>query len=92
LDASIISECVEKCEEEGYDAIAVHNTSDPSFWSKVRNLERDCYRDDELNISVRFIRRDIFNEIGMFDENLVAGEDYDLHNRLIEAGFNPSFP
>jgi hypothetical protein len=28
LDASIISECVEKCEEEGYDAIAVHNTSD----------------------------------------------------------------
>ena len=42
LDVSIISECVEKCEEEGHDAIAVHNTSDPNFWSKVRNLERDC--------------------------------------------------
>ena len=89
LDSSIISECVEKCEGEGYDAIAVHNTSDPtiSFWSKVRNLERECYRDDELNIGARFIRRDIFNVIGMFDENLVAGEDYDLHNRLTEAGF-----
>jgi len=89
LDSSIIKECIEKCEEEGYDAIAVHNTSDPmiSFWSKVRNLERDCYRDDELNIGARFIRKDIFNKIGMFDENLVAGEDYDLHNRLIEAGF-----
>jgi len=89
LDSSIISECVEKCEEEGYDAIAVHNTSDPtiSFWSKVRNLERECYRDDELNIGARFIRKNIFDKIGMFDENLVAGEDYDLHNRLIEVGF-----
>lgn len=89
LYPNIVSECVEQCEGKGYDAIAVHNTSDPtiSFWSKVRNLERDCYRDDELNIGARFIKRDIFNEIGMFDENLVAGEDYDLHNRLIGAGF-----
>lgn len=89
LDSSIISECVDKCKEEGYDAIAVHNTSDPtiSFWSKVRNLERDCYREDELNIGARFIRKDIFDIVGFFDENMIAGEDYDLHNRLIEGGF-----
>ena len=89
LDPSIVSECVEMCEGNGYDAIAVHNTSDPtiSFWSKVRNLERDCYKDDELNIAARFFRNDIFDSIGSFDENLIAGEDYDLHNRLVEGGF-----
>ncbi len=89
LDDTVVAECVEMCEEKGYDAVAVHNTSDPtiSFWSKVRNLERDCYRDDELNIAARFFRKDIFDDIGLFDENLVAGEDYDLHNRLIDAGF-----
>ena len=89
LDSSIVLECIDKCEEEGYDAIAVHNTSDPtiSFWSNVRNLERDCYKDDESNIAARFFRKDIFNSIGLFDENLIAAEDYDLHNRLIEGGF-----
>lgn len=89
LDPNIVSECIDQCENNGYDAIAVHNTSDPtvSFWSKVRKLERDCYKDDELNIGARFIRKDIFDAIGLFDESLVAGEDYDLHNRLINAGF-----
>jgi glycosyltransferase involved in cell wall biosynthesis len=89
LEPSIVSECIEVCEKKGYDAIAVHNASDPtiSFWSKVRNLERNCYRYDELNIGARFIRKDIFNNIGFFDEKLVAGEDYDLHNRLIKGGF-----
>ena len=29
----------------------------------------------------------LFFTISGFDENLVACEDYDLHNRLIEAGF-----
>jgi GT2 family glycosyltransferase len=52
----------------------------------VRNLERDCYKDDELNIAARFFRKDIFNKIGLFDESLVACEDYDLHNRLIDKG------
>jgi len=89
LDPTVVEEAVKKCEEEGYDAICVHNTSDPtiSFWSKVRKLERDCYRDDELNVAARFLRKNIFDAVGGFDENLVACEDYDLHNRLLKAGF-----
>jgi glycosyltransferase involved in cell wall biosynthesis len=88
VEQTVIEECVRKCEEEGFDAIAVHNTSDPtvSFWSKVRKLERDCYRDSELNIAARFIRKDIFEAVGGFDEELVAAEDYDLHNRLLKKG------
>src|SRR5659263_671550 len=42
----VVEECIAKCEHEGFDAIAVHNTSDPtiSFWSKVRKFERDMYK------------------------------------------------
>jgi glycosyltransferase involved in cell wall biosynthesis len=89
LDSFIVEEAVQKCEKEGYDAIAVHNTSDPttSFWSKVRKFERDCYRDDELNIAARFFKKKVFNVVGGFNESLVAGEDYDFHNRLLEKGF-----
>lgn len=89
VEPEVIEEAVKKCENENYDAICIHNTSDPtiSFWSKVRKLERDCYRDDELNVAARFFKREIFEAIGGFNELLVAGEDYDLHNRLLEGGF-----
>ncbi|ENN96229.1 glycosyl transferase family protein [Methanocaldococcus villosus KIN24-T80] len=89
LEPTVIEEAVKKCEEEGYDAVCIHNTSDPtiSFWAKVRKLERDCYEDDKLNVAARFIRKDAFENVGGFDENLVAAEDYDLHNRLLRAGY-----
>jgi len=89
LEPTVVEEAVRKCEKEGYDAIAIHNTSDPtiSFWSKVRKFERDCYRDDELNIAARFFKKKVFEAIGGFNESIVAAEDYDFHNRLLEAGF-----
>jgi len=89
LEPTVIEEAVRKCELEGFDAVCVHNTSDPtvSFWARVRKLERDCYADDELNVAARFFRKDVFEAVGGFDENLVAGEDYDIHNRLLEFGF-----
>jgi len=88
LEPSVVEEAVTVCEQQGYGAVAVHNTSDPtvSFWSKVRKLERDCYRDDEFNIGARFFKRKVFEAVGGFDETLVAAEDYDLHNRLLERG------
>ena len=89
LNRNVIQEAVESCENNGYDAIIIHNTSDPtiSFWSRVRKAERDCYRNDEFNVAARFWKRKAFLSVGGFDENLVAGDDYDLHNRLLEAGF-----
>ena len=89
LEPTVIEEAVRKCEVEGFDAVCVHNTSDPtvSFWARVRKLERDCYADDELNVAARFFRKDVFEAVGGFDENLVAGEDYDFHNKLLKVGF-----
>jgi len=89
LEPTVIEEAVETCYREDYDAICVHNTSDPTvgFWSKVRKFERDMYKNDEFNVSARFLRKDVFEEIGGFDENLVAAEDYDFQNRLLEREF-----
>lgn len=89
LEPSVLEEAVKKCELEGFDALAIHNTSDAtvSFWAKVRKFERDMYRDDDLNVAARFIRKELFSKIGYFDETLVAAEDYDLHNRIIAANY-----
>ena len=89
LNSSVVSEAVAKSEQNGFDAIIVHNTSDPSisFWAKVRKMERDSYKNDELNVAARFWSKEAFLAVGGFDESLVAGDDYDLHNRLANRGF-----
>lgn len=89
LEPNVVKEAVQSCEEHGYDAIAIHNTSDPtvSFWARVRKMERDSYRDDNVNVAARFWKKEVFESIDGFDVSLVAGDDYDLHNRLLRSGF-----
>jgi GT2 family glycosyltransferase len=62
VEPSVIEEAVMKCLTEGYKAVAIHNTSDPTIgrWARVRKLERDCYVDDKAHIAARFIDRDAF--------------------------------
>jgi hypothetical protein len=52
----------------------------------VRKLERDCYKDDELIVSARFLSKKIYNALGGYNEAVIAGEDYDIHNRLLRRG------
>ena len=86
LEDNVISEAVEESERGDYGGILIHNTSDPSvsFWAKVRKFERDMYVLDELNVAVRFVRKEVFLSVGGFDPSLVYGEDYDLHNRIVQ--------
>jgi len=89
LEPNVLKESFDKCENENFDALVIHNISDPSvsIWSKVRNFERDMYLDDKLNVAARFFRKSVFEEIGGFDENMIACEDYDLHNRLLKTKY-----
>lgn len=87
LEPDVISKCVNKA-EEGYDALATHNRSKgDSIWAQVRYYERESYRNDNSIVAVRFMRSDVFKDVGMFDETLVAGEDFDLHNRIVKSGY-----
>lgn len=88
LEPNVVMEAVQSCEKQGYDGIAVHNTSDPnvSFWAKVRKMERDSYRYDQVNIAARFWKKEVFELMGGFDVDLIAGDDYDLQNRLLKSG------
>ena len=88
LDKDLVKKCVDQM-KKGFDALALHNRSKgESIWAKVRYLERESYRGDKSIVAVRFMKRKVFKSIGMFDETLVAGEDFDLHNRLVAAGYN----
>lgn len=87
IEPNVIENCVRKM-AEGYDALALHNRSiGTSLWAKVRYLERESYRNDDSIVAVRFMKRKVFASLGGFDETLVAGEDFDLHNRMVDAGY-----
>ena len=89
LDSTIVEEATQKCEDEGYDAVSVFCAIDPtiSFWAKVRKLEKDCYKGELLYTGARFLRKEVFEAIGGFREDLIAAEDYDLYNRLKKTGY-----
>jgi glycosyltransferase involved in cell wall biosynthesis len=89
LEPKVVEEATKASITRGLDAVCVHNTSDESvsFWAKVRKLERDCYAGDELNVAARFFRKEVFERVEGYNEDLVAAEDYDLHNRLLRLGF-----
>lgn len=89
LEKEVIGQCVEKCEKEKLDGIAIHNTSAEGlgFWSDVRKLERDTYKDDDLIVGVRFLTKKAMDKIGAFDEGMAGPEDFEFHNKFINAGF-----
>lgn len=88
LDSNVVQACVEAIQSQDLDAIAVPNRSQgEGFWPRVRTLERDTYLDDPLIVAARFWKRTVFESVGGMDEGLFAWEDYDLHIRLVDAGY-----
>jgi glycosyltransferase involved in cell wall biosynthesis len=48
-----------------------------NYWAKCIALERKCYIGTDMEAS-RFVRRDIFEKVGGYDENISSGEDWDI--------------
>lgn len=86
LEPTVIYEAVNAAESNNFGAVLIHNTSDPStgYWGRVRKFERDMYEEGTVAVAVRFIRRDAYLSVGGYDAKMVAGEDYDLHNRIAD--------
>jgi len=92
LEPAVIQECLEKI-SEGYDAVVVHNSpaAEVSWLTKIRKFEVDMYKHDLDHSSARFIKKEVFLKIGGFNEDTIAGEDYDLQNRLNKNAYKTGF-
>lgn len=92
LDQEVVSQCVSEI-KKGFDAIVVHNSPDVtvSWIAKIRKFEVDMYKYDITYSSARFIRKDVYQAIGGFNEKITAGEDFDFQNKLNRAGFKTGF-
>ena len=86
LSPTVIEECVAKCECDNVDALYVpERIVGDGFWIKVRDFERSFYTGTVID-AVRFVRRDIFLQVGGFDETLVGPEDWDFDRKIRKIG------
>lgn len=87
LSRNVVSECVNML--NGNEDIAALYIPEvirgKGFWGKVRNFERSFY-DGTIIDAVRFIRKNIFLEVGGFDENLTGPEDWDFDKKIRRVG------
>ncbi len=87
LSEKVVAECVEKMEADS-DLVGLYIPEiimGDSFWCKVRRFERVFYNGTVIDC-VRFIRKDKFIEVGMFDLSMTGPEDWDLDKKLRNKG------
>jgi glycosyltransferase involved in cell wall biosynthesis len=89
LRSDAIEKAVAMC-SAGFDYVAINNRA-PSPAStvlgKVREAEWEALDRARHHVAGNFFRRRDVVGVGLYDESLYAGEDYDLHNRMLAAGF-----
>lgn len=83
LSENLIEECVKKC-EEGFDALIIpeKNVAD-KYWAKCTNFGKLLSMNEPDYEYSRFVRSHLLRKIKGYDESLVAGEDADVHLKLI---------
>jgi glycosyltransferase involved in cell wall biosynthesis len=87
LTANVMEECVRKSTDRVAAVMIPEIRVGEGFWARCRALERLTYIGNPLIESARFLRRDVFEEAGGYDEKLEAGEDWDLHARVVDLGY-----
>lgn len=84
-----VEECVMLCQRGQHGGIVIPlEELAPGFWGRCRWLERRCYDGTPLVEASRFFSIEAYRAVGGFDERLYAFEDWDLHHRVVAAGFS----
>lgn len=88
LSSDVVKSCVLLAEKNGWDALIIPEKSfGDNYWAKAKALERNCYIGDPDIEAARFIKHSVFNQIGGYDPDMISGEDWDLHKRLLKHGY-----
>lgn len=90
LSPNVIRECVGLARGKGPKTIVAISEIGRgyNFWGKALSLEKNCYfQGPTWIIAARFFPRSLFLRFKGYDTHLHAGEDWDLTQRIEEAGF-----
>ncbi len=88
LRPGLVGDCV-RLAGEGADAVILpEEGGGGGFWAECQKLEKRCYYNDPyMEAANRFIRASAYWKVGGYSETMVAGEDFDLHEKLKAGGY-----
>lgn len=90
LTPKVVDDCVSKINQEQAEGVVVPEESKwTNFWGEVKAYERSFYSEkgDPVTDAARFFSKKIFHKMGGYDESITGPEDWDLPDRIREAGF-----
>ncbi len=88
LTKNVLSECVALAQKEGYSMVIIPERHvGEGFWAGVKALERSFYLGDDTVEAPWFFNKKDFLSVGGYDEEMFAGEDWNLFDRMCAAGF-----
>jgi len=88
LSSNTIEECVKLCNQKNVAAVIIPEESvGENFLAKCKKLEKIMRLRESYGEAPRFVKKEIFESIGGYNENLVVGEDFELTKRLHNFGF-----
>lgn len=84
LEKNVVSDCVDLfTKDKKMKAVIIsEKTIGKGFWTKCKALERSCYKGDDVIEAARFFEKQVFWEMGGYDEFITGPEDWDLPQRI----------
>jgi len=86
LDTGVVGEALREVDAGAGAVVIPEHTMGSGFVAKIRAFERAQYVGASRVEAPRFFAGQVFTKVGGFDENLDAGEDWDLAIRVVESG------
>lgn len=83
LSENVLTACVNSAESHPEAAVIIPEESrSRGFFGRIKKLEKRIYQNQPLIESPRFLTRKLFMKLGGYDQSLIAGEDWDLTQRI----------
>jgi glycosyltransferase involved in cell wall biosynthesis len=88
LTPHVIQDCVDTMHyKPGTAGIIIPEESfGRGFWAQCKSLERSFYHGNDAIEAARFFSKDVYVELGGYDQSMVSGEDWDLSARARNHG------
>ena len=84
LTEGVVSECINVIQSNSQLKILIipEESFGEGIWAQCKKLERSFYSGIDWQEAARFFNRNVYLEVGGYDEAITGPEDYDLPNRI----------
>lgn len=86
VSPTVVAEAVAALKAGAVSIVVPEQTEGEGFWADVSAYERSFYEGSDSIEAPRFFLREVFDEVGGFDEEMTGAEDWDLGLRTSEMG------